>query len=427
MRRNAAMIVPNNLIALPPSMEVAVAYCALRLDGLNHAGNQRDLKMMLSTNKGAMTCRLLVCMLFISPSLAFGGAPPVAEKIEDWKLQSLPTDAKEHLNISAVTMNDDGSLLVVGADEASHIQILKRSGESKFTLIKDGNFALASDETELDIEGIARDKDYTWVIGSHSMGRKSMLSLDKLKQKQSSGDKLSENYNRERIATVAVEPTREWLYRLEIDNNGSVRRDSIRRGSMRDIFANHPVLGRFQNIPSKENGVDIEGLAVIPGGDSEKIRLFAGLRGPLLRGPLAVVLEVAAKDGSADDGRPILRIKLEETHYLALGGRGVRGMSGMKNAKDGYLILAGPVGGEPTSYMLYHWNGEDSVPEINTPDAIHNVTELCRIPPPEAEPGAKAEGVHFLLEEEGIVKFVIVYDSAVNGAPTVFSCHFGRS
>ena len=28
--RNAAMIVPNNLIALPPSMEVAVAYYALQ-------------------------------------------------------------------------------------------------------------------------------------------------------------------------------------------------------------------------------------------------------------------------------------------------------------------------------------------------------------------------------------------------------------
>ena len=366
-------------------------------------------------------------MLFISPSLTFGGTPPVAEKIEDWQLQSLPMDAKEHLNISAVTMNEEGSLLVVGADEVSHIQILKKSGEAKFTLIKGGNFALASDETELDIEGIARNNKFTWVIGSHSMSRKSMLSLEKLKKKQSSGDKLSGNYNHERIATVAVEPTREWLYRLEIDNSGSVRRDFIRRGSLRDIFANHPVLGRFQNIPSKENGVDIEGLAVIAGGVPQNTRLLAGLRGPLLRGPLAVVLDVSANEGNADDGRPILKIKLEDTHYLALGGRGVRGMSGMKNKKDGYLILAGPVGGEPTSYMLYHWNGEDSVPEIDTPDAIHNATELCRIPPPEAEPRAKAEGVHFLLEEEGIVKFVIVYDSAVNGSPTVFSCQFIRS
>ena len=391
-------------------------------------------KMMLSTNKiaaTAVTCSLLACMLFISPSLTFGGTPPVAEKIEDWQLQSLPTDAKEHLNISAVTMNEEGSLLVIGADEVSHIQIMKKSGEAKFTLIDDGNFALASDETELDIEGIARNKDFTWVIGSHSMSRKSMLNPERLKQKQKqkqgSGEKLSGNYNHERIATVAVEPTREWLYRLHIDNSGAVRRDSVRRGSLRDIFANHPVLGRFQNIPSKENGIDIEGLAVIAGGVPKNTRLLVGLRGPLLRGPLAVVLDVSAKEDNADDGRPILKIKLEKTHYLALGGRGVRGMSEMENKKDGYLILAGPVGGEPTPYMLYHWNGEDSVPEINTPDAKHNVTELCRIPPPEGEPRAKAEGVHFLLEAGGLVKFVIVYDSAVNGAPTVFSCKFTRS
>jgi hypothetical protein len=386
--------------------------------------------MMLSTNKIAATaviCRLLVSMLFISPMSAFGGTPPVAEKIEAWQLQSLPTDASEHLNISAVTMNEDNTLLVIGADEVSHIQILKRSAEAKFTLIDDGNFALASDETELDIEGIARNRSYTWVIGSHSMSRKSMLSLEKLKKKQSSGEKLSENYNHERIATVAVEPTREWLYRLEIDNDGSVGTDSIRRGSLRDIFANHPVLGRFQNIPAKENGVDIEGLAVIADDDPKQTRLFVGLRGPLLRGPLAVVLDVSAKEAKADDGRSILKIKLEETHYLSLGGRGVRGMSEMQNNKDGYLILAGPVGGEPTSYMLYHWNGEDSVPEINTPNVIRNVTKLCRIPAPEEESRAKAEGVHFLLEEGGIVKFVIVYDSAINGAPTIFSCKFTRS
>ena len=356
-----------------------------------------------------------------------GDTPPVAAIIEDWRLESMPADAKEHLNISAITVNEEGSLLVVGADEESHIQILKKSGEAKFTLVDDGNFPLASGETELDIEGIARNKEYTWVIGSHSMSRRSMLSLEKLKEKENNGDKLSENYNHERITTVVVEPTREWLYRLEIENSGSVRQDSIMRGSLRDIFANHPVLGRFQNIPGKENGIDIEGLAVIPAGEPNKTRLLVGLRGPLLRGSLAVVLEVSAKQEKAEEGRLILKIKLEETYYLSLGGRGIRGMSEMQNKKDGYLVLAGPVGDEPTPYMLYHWNGEDSVPEINTPDAIHNVTELCRIPPPEAESMAKAEGVHFLLEDGGIVKFVIVYDSAINGAPTLFSCQFVRS
>ncbi len=77
-------------------------------------------------------------------------------------------------------------------------------------------------------------------------------------------------------------------------------------------------------------------------------------------------MEVSAKDEETDEGKPILEIKLKDTYYLTLGGRGIRGMSEMAKKEDGYLVLAGPVGDEPTPYMLYHWNGEDTVPEIDT-------------------------------------------------------------
>ncbi len=388
---------------------------------------------MISSNigtKAALTCCLFVSTLFIYPSFTLGDTPPLATKIQDWQLESLPTNDKEHLNISCITVNTNESLLVVGSDERSHIQVLKKTGKAKFTLIDDGNFPLASGETELDIEGIASDKNYTWVIGSHSMKRKSVLNPEKLKkkakEKEKKGDKLSENYNHDRILKVAIEPTREWLYRLETENNGVVKRNSIRRGSLRDILANHPVLHRFRNIPSKENGIDIEGLAVIPDSGPKKTRLLVGLRGPSLRGPLAVVLEVSVKEDKTDNGTPTLKIKLKDTNYLSLNGRGIRGMSEMDNKTDGHLVLAGPVGDEPTPYMLYHWNKKDSVPEIDTLDAKYNVTELCQIPPPETESKAKAEGIHFLGEENGIIKFVIVYDSAINGAPTVFSCQLVR-
>ncbi len=378
--------------------------------------------------KTVLTCCLFVSTFLVCPSLIFGDTPPVATKIQDWQLESLPTDGEEHLNISGIIANKNESLLVVGTDERSHIQILKKIGEKKFKMIDDGNIPLASGETEIDIEGIAQGNDYTWVIGSHSMKRKSIKNPKELEKKaekkEKKGDKLSKNYNHDRISTVAVEPTREWLYRLEIENSGFTKQDTIRRGSLRDIFANHPVLSRFRNIPSKENGIDIEGLAVIPDGDSKKTKLLVGLRGPSLRGPLAVVLEVSVKDDETDEGRPILKIKLKDTYYLTLGGRGIRGMSEMAKKKDGYLVLAGPVGDEPTPYMLYHWNGKDTVPEIDSLNAKHNVTELCQIPPPKKEPNSKAEGVHFLAKEGGIVKFVIVYDSAINGAPTVFSCQF---
>ena len=364
---------------------------------------------------------LLPSLLLAWSSLAFGTVPP-ATKVQDWELLSLPTGSKEHLNISGVTLIHGNDLLVVGSDERSHIQILKRARGTDFRLLPNGNVPLATEESEIDIEGIARYQDYTWVIGSHSLKRKKAKSRDELDQKMRKGDELTESHNHDRIPTVAVEPTREWLYRLKISDGGTVEPGSILRGSLRDIFANHPVLSRFRNIPSKENGIDIEGLAVIPSGDQEKTTLLVGLRGPVLRGPLAVVLKVSAKEDEADNGKRVLKVKLKDTYYLSLGGRGIRGMSEMDRQEDGYLVLAGPVGDEPTPYVLYHWNGEDTVPEIDTLEAEKNVTELCQIPAPEGEPAAKAEGVQFLREGNGRVEFLVVYDSAINGAPTVFSC-----
>lgn len=370
----------------------------------------------------ALNHSLLPCILLAWSSLAFGTAPP-ATKVEDWELLSLPTKSEEHLNISGVTLIHGNDLLAVGADEGSNIQILKRAGGTDFELLPKGNVPLATEETEIDIEGIARYQDYTWVIGSHSLKRKKAKSRDELDEKiRRKGDELTESFNHDRISTVAVEPTREWLYRLKISDSGTVEPGSILRGSLRDIFANHPVLSRFRNIPSKENGIDVEGLAVIPSGDQEKTKLLVGLRGPVLRGPLSVVLKVSAKEDEAGNGKKVLKVKLKDTYYLSLGGRGIRGMSEMDSQEDGYLVLAGPVGDEPTPYVLYHWNGKDSVPEIDTLDAENSVTELCQIPAPEGEPAAKAEGVHFLGKSNGRVEFLVVYDSAVNGTPTVFSC-----
>ncbi|MGD8590128.1 MAG: DUF3616 domain-containing protein [Chromatiales bacterium] len=295
--------------------------------------------------------------------------------------------------------------------------------------MKNGDVSLVQAETELDIEGIARDGKWYWVIGSHSMKRKSLKTVEELKKKQQErqqdGKELSEHYNRKRIETVELEPTRGWLYRVKINNQGKVEQDSIQRGTLRNIFANHSVLSRFTNIPSKENGIDIEGLAVIPGNnDSEKTKLLVGLRGPSLRGPRAVVLVIEAKGKISDDGMPILDIELKKTRYLALEGRGIRGISEMETRGDGYLVLAGPVGDEPTSYQLYHWNGKDTIPEIDDQNAEGNVVKLCEIPSPADQPKAKAEGVQFLSKDDKKVQFVVVYDSGVNGAASVFACNY---
>ena len=98
--------------------------------------------------------------------------------------------------------------------------------------------------------------------------------------------------------------------------------------------ARDPHIGPFLHLPSKDNGFDVEGIAVL--GD----RVFLGLRGPVLGG-WAIVLEV--KVGEAAPGM----LKLERLssgaryrkHFLDLGGLGVRDLC--MDGRD-LLILAGP-------------------------------------------------------------------------------------
>jgi len=365
-------------------------------------------------------------VLFFLSSAALCAPPQMAKLMESWELLSFPTGNDEHMNISGLTMVADGGGMVVGADELSHIHILQRIDGKTFKLMEDGTIPLSPGETELDIEGVAGSGNYIWVIGSHSLSRKSIRTpqelMEKAEKKEQKAKSLSRSYNRDRFETIKVEPSREWLYRLETKSNGSVERGTIVRGSLRDVFANHPVLSRFCNIPSKENGLDIEGLTVVQKKRKKSSHLLVGLRGPVLQGAFAVVLKVSVKDGTGMSNRPILDVKLKNTYYLSLDGRGIRGMSSMGKAGDGYLILAGPVGGAPVSYTLYHWNGADTIPEIDSLDAQQNLTELCQIPVTDMAPRGKPEGVHFLSEENGVVKFLIVYDSVANGAPGLFAC-----
>ncbi|MCP3892571.1 MAG: DUF3616 domain-containing protein [Desulfobulbaceae bacterium] len=386
----------------------------------------------MESNIPKIVFTIIFLVLFFLSSVALCAPPQMAKLIESWELLSFPTGNNEHMNISGLTMVAGSGGMVVGADELSHIHILQRIDGKTFKLMEDGTIPLSPGETELDIEGVAGFDNFIWVIGSHSLSRKSIRTPQELKgkadKKKKNGKSLSRSYNRDRFETIKVEPSREWLYRLEVKDNGAVERGTIVRGSLRDIFANHPVLSRFCNIPSKENGLDIEGLAVVQKKRKKSSHLLVGLRGPVLQGAFAVVLKVSVKDGTGMSNKPILDVKLKDTYYLSLDGRGIRGMSSMgSKAGDGYLILAGPVGGAPVSYTLYHWNGADTIPEIDSLDAQQNLTELCQIPVTDAALRGKPEGVHFLSEENGVVSFLIVYDSVANGAPGLFTCRLDGS
>lgn len=182
---------------------------------------------------------------------------------------------KESVNISG--LDGGGDLLLVGADEGDKVRVLRRKGTRSYKTSPSDMISLNAG-AEVDIEAVAWGDKYAYVIGSHSRKRKKVES-----------DKTAVE-NLERLYTTGIEPARETLYRLELDDEGKVQ--STKQVTLRNIFANDQLLRPFQVIPSKENGIDIEGLAI-----DNKERLYIGFRGPVLRGNYVpvMVLEAGAK------------------------------------------------------------------------------------------------------------------------------------
>lgn len=257
--------------------------------------------------------------------------------------------------LSAAAFTPDGSLWL-GADEGRQIERLSPLAPAVY-----GNhqaFAAADfitlfdQEDEIDIEAMEYHQGYLWVAGSHSS-----------KRKKPKGKKAAKDIDR--LATVADEPNRHLLARIPV-HNGELFRvldppdggdDALSAARLAEhenndlllpALTQDPHLGPFvgANIPSKDNGLDIEGLAVLDE------RVWLGLRGPVLRG-YAVVLELAP--GLGDDGDLHLQ-PLDDRpfrkHFLQLEGLGIRDMC---RHGDDLLLLAGPTMALEGFLRVYRW------------------------------------------------------------------------
>ncbi len=284
-------------------------------------------------------------------------------------------------NVSALGII--GDLLLIGSDEGNKIQVLKRNG-SRYRLIQD--ILLNDDGKEVDVEGIACDGDTVYIVGSHSWKRPKMRP-DRTYEK-----------NRNMIEEVIYEKSRDKLFRLKIDKEGRVI-GNIKKTSLRKIIDENNVLKVFSRVPGKENGVDIEGIAV------HNSVLYFGFRGPVLRGNYVPVLVCPFPK----------RIRESQLLYVNLGGRGIRDFV---RVNQGFFILAGPVGDGPGSYQLYFWDGRDCIPgKRMTGDPAGQCIYLCEIPTPE---NAKAEGITVLQERKSTYEFLITYDSLHKGGTRRF-------
>lgn len=270
---------------------------------------------------------------------------------------------------------------IIAADEGDKVQILRRVDDSHYEVER--TLDLVNGKNEADFEGLAINGAEIYVVGSHSRKRERVKA--KKKQKK----------NLERLArSIEPEPSRDQLLRFTVDDDGKL--SSKIELKLRGLLDGDTILSLFKTLPSKENGIDIEGLAV------RGQQLFIGFRGPVLRHNFV----------------PILRFEVDhpEKHellFVSLNGAGLRGMS---EVAGGLLLLSGAVGDGRESHVLYFWDGRTCVPgkDVEEPCILK---ELGEVPLPEGQSGAKAEGLALLDENDVAYEIVVVYDSAQDGAP----------
>jgi hypothetical protein len=325
-------------------------------------------------------------------------------------LLSFVDSFKEHReDLSAVLLTDQ-KYLWLGSDETSTIERLSLADNGNFTdhhqfKVSDFISLPASEDKEIDIEGLTYSDYYLWFIGSHSYKRK--------KYKPNEPDAK----NLKRLATIESEPNRYILGRIPLidgellsscphPEKPGVQLNAAKLGVANEsnllmtALADDPHLGLFikAEIPGKDNGFDIEGI------DIYQNRIFLGLRGPVLRG-WAVLLEIELEDSSPG----LLKLKkigeakeLYKKRFIWLNGLGIRDL-----CVDGenLLILAGPTMDLDGPVQLYRWENGVNLPEnvfIN-PDFGQNI--------PYGNREDHAEGITLFQDVTGIPSLLLVYDS----------------
>ena len=316
--------------------------------------------------------------------------------------------AATHTNLSAVRV--DGAVLWVAGDETATLERLVADNAEQPTEYGDeqtfrlGDFVDlpgADADEEADIEGLARTGHFLWAVGSHSLRRK------RIKAKHE-GDRALR-----RLARVEGQDNRQILVRLPVTDvdglptpvpavtvDGTEHRAAqlAPEDNIRSLLRDDPHLAPFLPIPGKDNGLDIEGIAV------HDDRVYLGLRGPVLRG-WAFVLELRPYVTADDPGRLRLRTfddgRSYRKHVLDLDGLGVRDLC---PAGEDLLVLAGPTMDLDGPVRIYRWHGAMRVdmPAVVRDELISRERELTY-----GEGDDHAEGLGLIDDKLALV----VYDS----------------
>jgi hypothetical protein len=332
-------------------------------------------------------------------------------------------NAKLTHSLSAAVIADDH--LWVASDESTSVESLRT--DDGLTFRHHQSFPLADlirlpahgtqFDQEIDIEGMDFEEPYLWIIGSHSIKRKKIEKNDpastekkirKIAKTEAKGnrfilariplvtDSVAET---QRLARINADQTLK-VAQIDCDLDTNDLIEAIKRAEQNEGDLH---LAKFLSVPGKDNGFDIEGLAVADD------RVFLGLRGPVLHG-WAMILELCVEFN--EPSRLVLKNigpgnREYKKHFIELNGLGIRDL-----CIDGndILILAGPTMNLDGPIAVFRWENA-----LISTEAGETCVFSGEVRPVRGIPNGMgndhAEGMTLVPASASPQKVLIVYDS----------------
>jgi uncharacterized protein DUF3616 len=303
-----------------------------------------------------------------------------------------------------------GDALWVVVDETRSVERLVRTKDRQPTFAAHTRFRLddllgmpGGARSEADLEDVDIAGDCLWIVGSHAADREMPAGNASPRKVAKTLLDVRRDGNRCLLARLPlVERDGTWTPR----ESGAARLEGNAKGNaLTRALAKDAHFGDFLALPGKENGFDVEGLAVV--GD----RVLLGLRGPVLN-QWAAIVEIEPRAARGDPST--LRLarfgpgrKRYRKHFLKLDGLGIRGLC--RHGLD-ILVLSGPVGSRDGPAKIHRWIG-GARPDVERrlrPEDLVRVMEL-----PTGQRGSDhPEGIAVLPSKDGRGRLLVVYERA---------------